>query len=95
MEGVEKDCVLFLDEMEIAAGYKLDRSADVFGGTFSLKPDEPTQQAVVFMVGSLKQRWKQVIAYHFTGSHVDGNTLKEYVLQIVRLCDNTSLRYGL
>lgn len=57
-----------------------------------LKPDEPAQHALVFMVGGLTQRWKQVIAYHFTGSHVDGETLKEYVLQIVRLCHDISLR---
>lgn len=34
MEDVEKDCVLFLDEMEIAPGFELDRGEDVLlGGT--------------------------------------------------------------
>ncbi|XP_077521077.1 uncharacterized protein LOC144132496 [Amblyomma americanum] len=94
MEDVEKDCVLFIDEMEIARGFQLDRAEDiVYGGvTLPQKPDEPANHALVFMVGGLNQRWKQVIAYHFTGSHVDGRTLKDIVLQVVQLCADISLR---
>lgn len=32
MEDVEKDCVLFLDEMEIATGVELDRAEDTLLG---------------------------------------------------------------
>ncbi|XP_077485801.1 uncharacterized protein LOC144096796 [Amblyomma americanum] len=60
MEDVEKDCVLFIDEMEIARGFQLDRAEDiVYGGvTLPQKPDEPANHALVFMVGGLNQRWK-------------------------------------
>lgn len=33
-----------------------------------------------------------MIAYHFTGSHVDGHVLKDYVLEIVQLCAGIPLR---
>ncbi|KAH9380310.1 hypothetical protein HPB48_021580 [Haemaphysalis longicornis] len=53
MEDVEKDCVLFLDEMEIAAAFELDRSEDILlgGTTLPSKPDEPANKALVFMFG--------------------------------------------
>lgn len=84
MQEIEKDCVLLLDEMEIARCYELDRAEDVLGGTtLPAKPDEPTHHALVFMIGGLNQRWKQVIAYHFTATGIDGLILKDYVLNIV------------
>nr|XP_054928945.1 uncharacterized protein LOC129385819 [Dermacentor andersoni] len=53
MEDVEKDCVLFLDEMEIAPGFELDRGEDVLlgGTTLPSKPEEPANHALVFMLG--------------------------------------------
>lgn len=94
MQDIEKDCVLLLDEMEISQGYELDRAEDVVlgGTTLPENPDKPARHALVFMVGGLNQRWKQVIAYHFTGSCVDGRILKDYVMNIVRLCADISLR---
>lgn len=94
MQDIEKDCVLLLDEMEIAKGYELDRAEDVVlgGTTLPAKPDEPAHHALVFMIGGLNQRWKQVIAYHFTTSGIDGLILKDYVLNIVQLCADISLR---
>lgn len=94
MEDVEKDCVLFLDEMEIAAAFELDRSEDILlgGTTLPSKPEEPANKALVFMLGGINQRWKQVIGYEFTGKHVDGALLKDYVLDIVRRCNQISLR---
>ncbi|XP_072145524.1 uncharacterized protein [Dermacentor andersoni] len=47
MEEVEKDCILFLDEMEISSGYELDRAEDALlgGKTLPPKPDEPANHA--------------------------------------------------
>lgn len=65
MEGIEKDCVLFLDEMEIRRGVELDRGNDTFlGMTTRPETDQPANRALVFMVGGMNSRWKQVIAYH-------------------------------
>lgn len=66
---IEKDCVLFMDEIKISQGFDHDRSLDcLFGGT--TLPESNVQvanHALVFMIGGLNTRWKQVIAYHFTG----------------------------
>lgn len=93
MEDIEKDSVLFLHEMKVAQGYELDSDEDdVFGGqTLPARPDESAQHALVFMVGGFNQKWKQVMAYHFTESHVDGCVLKDYVPEVVRLCADISL----
>lgn len=94
MEEVEKDCVLFLDEMEIATGYELDRAEDALlgGKTLPPKPEGLANHALVFMLGGLNQRWKQVTTYEFTGNHVEGSVLKHYVLELVQLCSQVSLR---
>ncbi|XP_075724946.1 uncharacterized protein LOC142767345 [Rhipicephalus microplus] len=94
MEDVEKDCVLFLDEMEIVPGFELDRAEDALLGGITLppKPEEPAVHALVFMLGGLNQRWKQVIAYEFTGRNIDGGLLKNYVLELVQLCSQIYLR---
>nr|XP_050038196.1 uncharacterized protein LOC126535352 isoform X1 [Dermacentor andersoni]XP_050042913.1 uncharacterized protein LOC126540168 isoform X1 [Dermacentor andersoni] len=94
MQDIEKDCVLLLDEMEIARGYELDRAEDVVlgGTTLPAKPDEPAHHALVFMIGGLNRRWKQVIAYHFTERSIDGLILKDYILNIVKVCADISLR---
>ncbi|XP_077485470.1 uncharacterized protein LOC144095680 [Amblyomma americanum] len=89
MENVEKDCALFLDEMEIATAFELDRGEDALLGSITLpsEPEEPANHALVFMLGGINQQWKQVIGYEFTGQHVEGALLKDYVLDIVQ-------RYG-
>lgn len=73
MEDVEKDCVIFLDEMKIVPGFELDRAEDTLLGEVTLppKPEEPANHALVFMLGGLNQRWKQVIAYEVTERNVD------------------------
>ncbi|KAL1471923.1 hypothetical protein MTO96_023395 [Rhipicephalus appendiculatus] len=94
MENVEKDCVLFLDEMEIATAFEVDRAEDILlaGTTLPSKPEEPVNHALVFMLGGINQRWKQVIGYEFTGRSVDSALLKDYVLDIVQRCSQISLR---
>lgn len=93
MTDIEKDCVLFMDEMEIRRGLELDRGSDAFLGTTTLpESDQPANHALVFMVGGMNTRWKQVIAYHFTGAYVSGDTLKDFVFHLIRLCTQISLR---
>ncbi|XP_049271728.1 uncharacterized protein LOC119395051 [Rhipicephalus sanguineus] len=94
MHDIEKDCVLFMDEMEISQGFDHDRSLDcLFGGTTLPQSNvQVANHALVFMIGGLNTRWKQVIAYHFTGRSVDGALLKDLVFHLIELCFNISLR---
>lgn len=93
MTDIEKDCVLFMDEMEIRKGVELDCGCDSFLGKITLPEwDQPANHALVFMVGGINSRWKQVIAYHYTGSFVNGDKLKDFVLHLLKLCADISLR---
>ncbi|KAM7298224.1 uncharacterized protein ISCGN_018634 [Ixodes scapularis] len=93
MEEAERDCVLFLDEMEIAPGIELDQSEDCFLGSITLpKKNDDANRALVFMLGGLTSRWKQVIAYHFTGRSLDGTLLKDFVLDLVKLSYEVGLK---
>ncbi|KAH7977595.1 hypothetical protein HPB49_002919 [Dermacentor silvarum] len=93
MSDIEKDCALFLDEMEIRSGVELDHGSDSFLGTATLhESNQLANNALVFMVGGINSRWKQVIAYHFTGAYVPGDTLKDFVFHLMKLCAEISLR---
>ncbi|KAM7295052.1 uncharacterized protein ISCGN_024557 [Ixodes scapularis] len=50
MEDVEKDCVLFLDEMEIATNLELDHAKNMLLGgiTLPLKPKEPANHVLLY-----------------------------------------------
>ncbi|XP_077513114.1 uncharacterized protein LOC144124355 [Amblyomma americanum] len=50
MSENERDCVLFLDELEIWRGVELDGSSDCFLGKITLpESDQPANHALVFM----------------------------------------------
>lgn len=97
MDDVEKDCALYLDEMEMAPGYEHDRGEDCFLGGVTLpdnldNPGIAANHACVFMLGGLNSRWKQVVAYHFTGRSIDPQALKDVVFEIIQLAFECSLR---
>ena len=39
--------------------------------------------ALVFMLRGLSLRWKQTVAYHFTGNSTDKTLMKLFVLEII------------
>lgn len=94
MEDAERDRVLFLDEMEISGGIEHDQSQDCFLGSVTLPKMEEVEanRALVFMLGGLTTRWKQVVAYHFTGRSLEGTLLKDFVLEIVKLSFEAGLK---
>ncbi|XP_077512561.1 uncharacterized protein LOC144123634 [Amblyomma americanum] len=93
MKDIEKDCILFLDEMEIRSGIELDRGNDTLLGMITLpSSDQPAKHALVFMVGGTNTRWKQVIAFHYTGAYVSGDVLKDFVFHLIKLCTDIGLR---
>lgn len=69
----ERDCVLVLDEMSITPGTVFDSSLNKYFGNVTL-PEHTgiATHVLVFMLGGITTRWKQVVAYHFTGDSVNG-----------------------
>lgn len=47
---------------------------------------------MVFMIVGVRQRWKQIVAYHFTGSSVKSGYLKDIVFEIVGRSEALGLR---
>lgn len=66
----EKDCVLALDEMFITEGYSYDVASKTFVGKVTLPQHSGTAtHGLVFMLGGISSRWKQTVAYYFTGKY--------------------------
>lgn len=64
----EKDCVLVLDEMFITEGINYDVASKTFIGEVTLPQHKGNAtHGLVFMLGGISSRWKQVVAYYFTG----------------------------
>lgn len=80
----ERECCLTLDEMSITASVEYDNSSGRVLGDVTL-PDHKgiATHGLVFMLSGITTRWKQVIAYHYTGNSYDGGTMKPIVLDII------------
>ncbi|KAG0419305.1 hypothetical protein HPB47_004232 [Ixodes persulcatus] len=92
MHKSERDCVLFLDEMKIDESIQHDQAQDYFLGSIPLPSrNDVAHRALVFMLGGVTSRWKQIVAYHFTGRSLDGELLKVFVLKLVQLASEAEL----
>lgn len=60
MEDIEKDCVLFMDEMEISHDFERDRSLGCHfrGTTLPESTANVADHALAFMVGGLQHKMK-------------------------------------
>ena len=62
---------IVLDEMSISAGTFYDASTNTIIGNVTL-PDHDASifatHSLVFMLAGIASRWKQVVAYYFTGN---------------------------
>lgn len=53
--------------------------------------DTLATKAMVFILGGIKSRWKQTIAYHFTSSSYCAETLKKFIIEILQKCHDCRL----
>ena len=44
------------------------------------------------MLGGISTRWKQIVAYFYTGSSTNGSILKEIKLDIINKAENMGLK---
>ena len=65
----DRTCCLTLDELSIKTALQYDSSSGVILGNVSLPHHKPTPatKALVFMLSGIRIRWKQVVAYYYTG----------------------------
>lgn len=92
-EEQEKESVLLLDEMFLKEGIEYDFSNNTYirNVTFPYCEGKATQ-ALVFMIGGISTRWKQVVAYYFTNGKADGMILKGIILDIIKSVENIGLK---
>ena len=73
--------------MPIASGLQYDPATkSVLGSVTMPTPDKHAKKLLTCMLGSLTVHYKQVVAYHFTGTSVAGTELWEFVLSIIMAC---------
>lgn len=70
MSEFDKECVLVIDEMYIEAGTQFDRSSNKVIGksTFPSESKSLATNGLVIMLAGIATRWKQTVAYEFTGN---------------------------
>lgn len=83
---IDKDCVLIFDEMSITPSIIYDTSSGDFVGKVTLPGHSGTTNAthaLVFMLGGIAHRWKQTVAYYFTGNSVNGSVYTDIIDSII------------
>lgn len=93
-EEIDKDCVLFLDEMAITSGIVFNNSTNCFLGHVTLPLDIQRRacQALVIMLAGIGSRWKQIVAYHFTDKSLSGELLSKVILNVIQRAEQLGLR---
>lgn len=88
----ERECVLVLDEMAITPGKVFDTSLNKYFGDVTLPGHTGmATHVLVFMLGGVTTRWKQVVAYHFTGNSVNGAVFKSIIESIFQIANDLKL----
>lgn len=99
MTEYERHACLMMDEMQITPGLIYDPSADAVLGRptipladGSLPADTLATHGLVFMLGGVTTRWKQVIGYHLTGNCFHALSVKQELLKMIRACEDIGLK---
>lgn len=94
----DKDCLIVLDEISITSGIQYDSSLADFIGYVTLPGHNDKELAthdLVFMLAGISHRWKQTVAFYFTGNSTDGSKFKTIILDIIKQAEDIGLNvYG-
>lgn len=87
-------CVLSIDEIEINQGLSWDKTKQKLYGYVTLgdRVDHLGNHILIVVCSGIKQNWKQIIAAHITDNLVDGNTIKNFLDECIRLVEETGLQ---
>ncbi len=85
MAADDRDCCLTLDEMKTTGKVEYDKSSDKYVGYVTLPGHSGSaEHGLVFMLSGIRLRWKQVVAYYFTGNSVNGKEFKAIIVEIIK-----------
>jgi Transposase protein len=92
MNAQERECCLTLDEMSITASVDFDnRSGNLIGDVTLPGHTGIATHSLVFMLGGITTRWKQTVAYYFTGNSTDGSVFSTIVFEIIKRCHDIGI----
>lgn len=93
MTGSELDCGIILDEMSIDEAVEFCTNNQKYFGTTTMPPsNELATHGLVFMLAGIHVRWKQIVAYEFTGNSIPKHCLKSIVDQIIFKAESIGLK---
>lgn len=80
--------------MSVAKGLQYDPATKTVLGAVTMPPtpDKRAKKLLTCMLSSITIHYKQVVAYHFTGSSVSGFELWRLVLKIIMACGERGIR---
>lgn len=88
----EKDCAIFLDEMAIKPGRTYDAALKKNLGNVTLPGHSGVATHVlVIMLRGTNTRWKQTIAYFFTGNSVNGAAYEQILFNVINKAEDIGL----
>lgn len=92
LNDTERFCVLLLDEMVIEQKVELDMGSKTMYGYCTLPPTGVVAtHALVFMLAGVSTRWKQTVAYHFTGNSFPSLAAKDVILKLIQMSFDVGL----
>lgn len=82
---LERECVLTLDEMAVTPSVELHMLTGKLYGDVTLPGHTGVAtHACVFMLAGNTTRWKQVVAYHYSGNSTDGAEYRPIIIDIIK-----------
>lgn len=96
MSSFDKECVVIVDEMSIESGTQYDPSSKKIIGnvTFPSITTRLAKNGLVVMLAGISTKWKQVVAYEYTGSldNVEyGIKLKDLICEVIKSAEQIGL----
>lgn len=92
LNTIDKNCTLAIDEMSIEPCVRYDISNDILLGNTLDGPNEKPTHALVFLLCGLASRWKQPVAYFFTGNTLDVEIFRSLLVETVMKIESIGLK---
>ncbi|KAH8028961.1 hypothetical protein HPB51_021108 [Rhipicephalus microplus] len=99
MDPKELHATLMIDEIQLTPGLAYDASSGTIFGAPTVPLANGTlpdgclaTHAIVFMLGGVSTRWKQVVAYHLTGNSFHAKTMKQIIMNVITVCEKVGIR---
>lgn len=92
MNDFQKDCTLTMDEMDLKESADFCVASGTFIGNITLPEHSGVaSKALVVMLAGITTRWKQIVAFYFTGNSTNGSVLCDLVVEVIKCAHGIGL----